>query len=319
MPPRTLGSSTISISPIIMGTWQAGRQMWADIDDADSIRAIRSAIDAGVTTIDTASIYGDGHSEQIVARAVGAKRSRLVIATKVFANEMKHDQVMAACERSLINLNTDYIDLYQIHWPSGSFGSDRVPIEETMQALVRLKEQGKIRAIGVSNFSGAQLAEALEYGEIVSLQPPYSLFWRQVEQDARPLCLKHDLTILAYSPMAQGLLTGKFGPEHRFKKGDHRARNRLFQPGHLARAQDALTQLKPIAKRYGASLGQLALAWVMAQPNTCAIAGARNAEQAAQNAAAAQIDISAEDLAAMNRIGRRVTDSLDDDPVMWRW
>ena len=138
MPPRTLGSSTISISPIIMGTWQAGRQMWADIDDADSIRAIRSAIDAGVTTIDTASIYGDGHSEQIVARAVGAKRSRLVIATKVFANEMKHDQVMAACERSLINLNTDYIDLYQIHWPSGSFGSDRVPIEETMQALVRL-------------------------------------------------------------------------------------------------------------------------------------------------------------------------------------
>ncbi len=302
-----------------MGTWQAGRQMWADIDDADSIRAIRSAIDAGVTTIDTASIYGDGHSEQIVARAVGAKRSRLVIATKVFANEMKHDQVMAACERSLINLNTDYIDLYQIHWPSGSFGSDRVPIEETMQALVRLKEQGKIRAIGVSNFSGAQLAEALEYGEIVSLQPPYSLFWRQVEQDARPLCLKHDLTILAYSPMAQGLLTGKFGPEHRFKKGDHRARNRLFQPGHLARAQDALTQLKPIAKRYGASLGQLALAWVMAQPNTCAIAGARNAEQAAQNAAAAQIDISPEDLAAMNRIGRRVTDSLDDDPVMWRW
>ncbi len=319
MTPRTLGSSTISISPLIMGTWQAGRQMWADIDDADSIRAIRSAIDAGVTTIDTAAIYGDGHSEKIVARAVGAKRSRLVIATKVFANERMHDQVMAACERSLINLNTDYIDLYQIHWPSGSFGSDRVPIEETMLALMRLKEQGKIRAIGVSNFSGAQLAEALEYGEIVSLQPPYSLFWRQVEQDARPLCLKHDLTILAYSPMAQGLLTGKFGPEHRFKKGDHRARNRLFQPGHLARAQDALTQLRPIAKRYGATLGQLALAWVMAQPNTCAIAGARNAEQAAQNAAAAQIDISPEDLAAMNRIGRRVTDSLDDDPVMWRW
>ena len=319
MQQRQLGTSPISISTLVMGTWQAGRQMWTDIDDAESVRAIRCALDAGVTTIDTASVYGDGHSERIVARAVGADRSRVVIATKVFANAMKHDQVMAACERSLANLATDYIDLYQIHWPSGAFGSDRVPIEETMGALVKLKEQGKIRAIGVSNFSNTQLAEALEYDEIVSLQPPYSLFWRQVEQDARPLCLARNLTILAYSPMAQGLLTGKFGPGHRFKRGDHRARNRLFAPEHFNRAQKALEQLQPIADRYGATLGQLALAWVMAQPSTCAIAGARNADQAAQNAAAARIAISTEDLAAMDRIGRQVTDHLDDDPVMWKW
>ncbi len=319
MPPRRLGTSSITISPVIMGTWQAGRQMWTDIDDAESVRAIRCALDAGVTTIDTASVYGDGHSERIVARAVGADRSRVVIATKVFANAMKHDQVMAACERSLANLATDYIDLYQIHWPSGAFGSDQVPIEETMGALVKLKAQGKIRAIGVSNFSETQLAEALEYGDIVSLQPPYSLFWRQVEQDARPLCLARNLTILAYSPMAQGLLTGKFGPDHRFKRGDHRAQNRLFAPEHFNRARTALDQLQPIADRYGATLGQLALAWVMAQPSTCAIAGARNADQAAQNAAAARIAISTEDLAAMDRIGRQVTDHLDDDPVMWKW
>jgi aryl-alcohol dehydrogenase-like predicted oxidoreductase len=319
MPPRHLGTSNISISPLVMGTWQAGRQMWADIDDNASVRAIRAAIDAGITTIDTASVYGDGHSERMVARAVGADRSRVVIATKVFANEMKFDQVTTACERSLANLATDYIDLYQIHWPSGAFGSDKVPIEETMQALVRLKEQGKIRAIGVSNFSGAQLAEAMQYGEIVSLQPPYSLFWRQVEQDARPLCLERGLTLLAYSPMAQGLLTGKFGPEHRFQKGDHRARNRLFQPDNLKRAQTALAQLQPIAERYDATLGQLALAWVMAQPNTCAIAGARNAEQALQNAAAVDLALAPEDLAAMDRIGRQVTDHLDDDPVMWNW
>ncbi|MDJ0808589.1 MAG: aldo/keto reductase [Desulfobacterales bacterium] len=319
MQQRQLGTSPISISTLVMGTWQAGRQMWTDIDDAESVRAIRCALDAGVTTIDTASVYGDGHSERIVARAVGADRSRVVIATKVFANAMKHDQVMAACERSLANLATDYIDLYQIHWPSGAFGSDQVPIEETMGALVKLKAQGKIRAIGVSNFSETQLAEALEYGDIVSLQPPYSLFWRHVEQDARPLCLARNLTILAYSPMAQGLLTGKFGPDHRFKRGDHRAQNRLFAPEHFNRARTALDQLQPIADRYGATLGQLALAWVMAQPSTCAIAGARNADQAAQNAAAARIAISTEDLAAMDRIGRQVTDHLDDDPVMWKW
>ncbi len=319
MKPRRLGNSSLSISPLIMGTWQAGRHMWTDIDDNESIRAIRAALDAGVTAIDTASVYGNGHSERIVARAVGENRNRIVIATKLFANEMKSDQVMAACERSLTNLATDYIDLYQIHWPSGAFGSEPVPIEETMQALVRLKEQGKIRAIGVSNFSGAQLAEALEVGEIVSLQPPYSLFWRQVEQDARPLCLARKLATLAHSPMAQGLLTGKFGPDHRFKQGDHRTKNRLFQAENFGRAQAALTALAPIAERHGATLGQLALAWVMAQPNTCAIAGARNAEQAAQNAAAARITLALEDLAAMDRIGRQVTDHLDEDPVMWNW
>ncbi len=319
MPPRQLGNTDIRISPLIMGTWQAGRQMWADIDDGDSVRAIRAALDAGVTAIDTASVYGAGHSERMVARAVGADRQRVVLATKVFANEMKYDQVLAACERSLTNLKTDYIDLYQIHWPSGAFGSDPVPIEDTMRAMVKLKERGSIRAIGVSNFSRDQLAEAMEHGEIVSLQPPYSLFWRHVERDAGPLCLKHDLAILAYSPMAQGLLTGKFGPDHRFKPGDHRSKNRLFQPDNFKRVQTALAELAPIAGRYSATLGQLALAWVMAQPNAFAIAGARNAEQAVQNAAAAQIEISPEDLAAMDRIGRQVTDHLDDDPVMWQW
>ena len=319
MQPRQLGLTDIRISPLIMGTWQSGRQMWVDIDDAESVRAIRAAIDAGVIAIDTASVYGAGHSERIVARAVGADRHRVVIATKVFANEMQYDQVLAACERSLTNLKSDYIDLYQIHWPSGAFGSDPVPIEETMRAMVKLKDQGKIRAIGVSNFSRDQLAAVLACAEIVSLQPPYSLFWRHVEQDARPLCLEHDLSILAYAPMAQGLLTGKFGPDHRFKSGDHRSKNRLFQPENLQRAQTALAQLAPIASRYHVTLGQLALAWVMAQPNTLAIAGARNAEQAVQNAAAAQIEIAPEDLVAMNRIGCQVTDHLDDDPVMWQW
>lgn len=316
---RNLGPSEIKISPILMGTWQAGRDMWTDIDDTETTRAIQAAIDAGINTIDTAAVYGKGHSEKVVGQAVGKGRPQVVIATKVFANELQHDQVIAACERSLANLQTDYIDLLQVHWPSGSFGSPLVPIEETMRALNALKDQGKIRAIGVSNFSRSQLEEAMAYGDIVSLQPPYSLFWRHVEADAMPLCTANGLSVLAYSSMAQGLLTGKFGPGHRFKRGDHRRANRLFQEPVFARVLEALEALKPIAGHYNITLGQLALAWVIAQPGVCAIAGARNEAQVRENAQAAAVSLTPEDLAAMDRISRQVTEHLDDDPVLWKW
>jgi aryl-alcohol dehydrogenase-like predicted oxidoreductase len=242
-----------------------------------------------------------------------------VIATKVFSNHLAYKQVIRACERSLKNLDTDYIDLYQIHWPPGSFGHPQTPLEETFRALNELQQQGKIRAIGVSNFSAAQLQEASAYGTIVSLQPPYSLFWRAIENDALPYCRQNGLSLLAYSPMAQGLLTGKFGPGHQFERGDHRKGNRLFQPDHYARVQAALEQLRPIADTHGITLGQLALAWVISQPNTFAIAGARNATQATENAAAGEVALSAAELETMDRIGRTVTDALDDDPVMWKW
>jgi aryl-alcohol dehydrogenase-like predicted oxidoreductase len=316
---RTLGTSDIQITPILMGTWQAGKEMWTGIDDKETTKAMRAALDAGITTFDTAEAYGRGHSERILGRALSDVRDRVVYATKVFANHLKYDQVMQACERSLKNLKTDTIDLYQIHWPSGTWGSKKVPFEETMRALIDLKQQGKIRAIGVSNFSRDQLAQAAQYGPIDSLQPPYSLFWRHVEADGRPYCIENDITILAYSPMAQGLLTGKFGPDHRFESGDHRAGSKLFQPQNFQRIQQALNRLRPLAEKHGCTLGQLALAWVIAQPNTCAIAGARNAQQAAENAAAANIKLSTQDLAEMDAIGRTVTDHLDNDPVMWKF
>jgi myo-inositol catabolism protein IolS len=183
---RSLGTTDIKITPILMGTWQAGKRWWTGIEDAESIKAIRAAYDAGITTVDTAEVYGDGHSERIVAQALHDVRDQVVYATKVFANHLKYDQVIEACEVSLTNLKTDYIDLYQIHWPAGSFNTEKVPIEETMRALNYLKQQGKIRAIGVSNFSKSQLETAPQYGRIDSLQPPYSLFWRYVERDAMP-------------------------------------------------------------------------------------------------------------------------------------
>jgi aryl-alcohol dehydrogenase-like predicted oxidoreductase len=316
---RMLGTSGIKISSIIMGTWQAGKEMWVGIDDTESTTAIKTAYDAGITTFDTAEVYGNGHSEKIVGNALLDVRDNVVIATKVFSNHLKYQQVIDACHQSLKNLNTDYIDLYQIHWPPGSFGAKHVPLEETMGALTDLKAQDKIRAIGVSNFSRSQMEKAAKYGKIDSLQPPYSLFWRKVETDALPYCLENNITLLAYSSMAQGLLTGKFGPDHKFAQGDHRFRNKLFQPENYERVQEALEKLRPIAKANNITLGQLALAWIISQPGICAIAGSRNAEQAAQNAAAGNVRLSEQDLAAVDEIGKTVTDPLDDDPVMWEW
>ena len=319
MQSRNLGSSELKITPIIMGTWQAGKDMWVGIDDARTTDAIQAAFEAGITTFDTAEVYGNGHSERILGAALADVRDQVVLATKVFANHLKFDQVIAACHRSLKNLKTDYIDLYQIHWPSGSFGTKPVPVEETMQAMNKLKEQGKIRAVGVSNFSRQQLEEAVQYGSIDSLQPPYSLFWRQVEKDAMPYCVDNNITLLAYSPMAQGLLTGKFGPDHEFQKGDHRKKNRLFEPDNSERVQQAIARLRPIAEELEMSLGQLALAWVISHPDTCAIAGARSKKQVTQNAGAAQRLLSTDEIARVDEIGRLVTDYLDENPVMWKF
>ncbi|MGB3616081.1 MAG: aldo/keto reductase, partial [Elainellaceae cyanobacterium] len=261
--------------------------------------------------------YGSGHSEEIVGKALASVRDQVVIATKVFANHLEYPQVIRACEDSLKRLQTDYIDLYQIHWPAGSFNSSVVPIEETMRALDALKTSGMVRALGVSNFSKEQISEAAQYGVIDSLQPPYSLFWRQVEQDAMPYCRENNVAIIAYSALAQGLLTGKFGSDHEFEDGDIRRKNKLFKGEHYQRAQAALDELRPIAQRYDCTLAQLAIAWLIRQPQTSAIVGARNAEQAIQNAQAGEVSLSDEDVALIDRVGRSVTDHVDANPVMW--
>jgi aryl-alcohol dehydrogenase-like predicted oxidoreductase len=315
----SLGASDIRISPVIMGTWQAGRDMWSGIEDADSTRALQAAVDEGITTFDTAEAYGKGHSERIVGIALKGIRDRVVIATKVFPNHFTYDQVLNACHSSLENLDTDYIDLYQLHWPSGSFGTKKVPIEDTMKAMNKLKDDGKIRSIGVSNFSAREIEEASVYARIDSLQPPYSLFWRQMEKKEMPYCIENNITVLAYSSMAQGILTGKFGSKPSFEKGDHRSKNRLFSPDHYERVIKALGLLKPIADRHGITLGQLALAWVISRKGVCAIAGARNEAQVRQNARAMTVSLTQDDLTQMDRAGRLVTDQLDDNPVLWEF
>ncbi|MGE4233955.1 MAG: aldo/keto reductase [Bacteriovoracia bacterium] len=313
-----LGKSEIQVSKVIMGLWQAGKRYWVGVKDREVIAAIKHAQDCGISTFDTAEEYGDGYSEQILGKAIES-RNEVVLLTKVFSNHLKKEQVQAACEASLKNLKTDYIDLYQIHWPSGSWGSKIVPVAETLEAMTLLKEQGKIRAIGVSNFSLAQLKEATEFAQIDSIQPPYSLLWRNIEKEIVPFCIENKISILAYSPLAQGFLTGKFAASHQFEKGDNRVANKLFSSEVFSCVVEAVEKLKPIADRKKITLAQLALAWVFSHKNTAAIAGARNKKQSIENAEAMEVTLTKDEIQEIENATWPVASNFFDDAIPWYW
>ena len=315
-----VGNSNLKFSKIILGTWQTGKEMWADIDDRDSTKAIRGAVELGITTIDTAIIYGNGHSEQIIGEALKSlPRTDYQIASKVFSNKLRHKQVIEECHKSLKNLQTDMIDLYQIHWPSGSFNSEIVPIEETMGALNKLKADGKILHIGVSNFSKQQIQEALQYGEIVSNQPPYSLLWRYYDKQTNPFCRKSNISILSYSPLAQGILTGKFERNHVFHPGDHRANNKLMQPDIFDKVEQVLDGLQKYAAKYQTSIGNIALNWLISQPKTFAIVGSRNLEQVQDTIKCCDFSLTPTELQEIDKLSELVTKNMEQSDVMWNW
>jgi len=313
-----LGKSDIQISKIIMGTWQAGKQMWTGIEDSDSIEAIKVAYDNGITTFDTAELYGKGHSEQIIGKSLKNVRDKVVIATKVAPQNLSPQKIRSACERSLKNLHTDYIDLYQIHWPAGSFGSKKIPIEESLGEMTKLKKEGKIRSIGVSNFSLDQVKEALLYAEIDSVQSPYSILWRHIEKDIQSFCIENNITLLAYSSMAQGLLTGKFKKDHKFDKGDHRKSNILFSEKYFERSLDFISKIKPIAADLGMTLGGIAIYWVLTHENTAAIAGARNAKQSFVNANVLGCRLPHELMKELEALSSDIAEELIDQTIMWQ-
>lgn len=314
-----LGESGLSVSAIAFGGWQAGREYWPGAADADSEAAVRAAVEAGITTFDTAEAYGAGHSEALLGRALRPVRREVVLATKVSWDHLDAAAVTAACESSLRRLQTDVIDLYQVHWPAGAFGSARVPIEETMGALLRLREAGKIRAIGVSNFSADELRAALACGPVDTIQPCWSLFWRAFEVETLALCQARGVTVLAYSPLAQGLLTGRFSPGHVFAEGDNRADNRLFQRPHAERAAQALDTMRPIALRHGRPLSHVALAWLHGQAGVAAIVGARTPEQARDNALAGSLTLDPDERATLDALGAAVYAPLAEAPILWTW
>lgn len=307
---RQLGTSDLKVTPIIFGAWAIGGWMWGGQDQADSIEAIRAAIDQGVTTIDTAAIYGMGFSEQIVGKAIRGKRDKVQLATKcgmrwdspaqgdqgtdpwpntdndgndvIVHKNSRPASIVYECEQSLKRLNTDYIDLYQIHWPDVS-----TPVEDSMRAMVKLKEQGKIRAIGVSNYDVEWLRNAEKVTKLASDQPPYSLMQRKIEPEILPYCLEHRLGVIVYSPLERGLLAGAVPRDRKFPEGDHRASHKFFTPEMRQKVLDALATIKPIADKHKASFAQLAINWTIHEPGiTAALVGARNAEQATHNAGA---------------------------------
>ncbi len=322
---RKLGNSNLEVSVITFGAWAAGGWMWGGNEQHDAEEAIRASYDLGVTSIDTAPVYGQGESEEIVGRAIkGLPRDKVQILTKYgmrwdmakgdFAFKSMNNQgqpidvyryagkesIMLEVEKSLKRLDTDYIDLYQIHWPDTT-----TPIQETMEAVDRLIQEGKIRYAGVCNYNAGQLAEALKYIPLVSDQVPYSMVKRGIEGEVVPFCLENNLSVLAYSPMERGLLTGKIKPGHQFAEGDHRVNLPYFKDSNITRVNHFLEKIRPLAEEKGATLSQLVLAWTIRRAGiTIALAGARNAEQARANALAADIQLSEEEM-------KLITDELN--------
>jgi aryl-alcohol dehydrogenase-like predicted oxidoreductase len=319
---RQLGDSDLSVSVITFGAWAAGGWMWGGTEQTGAIEAIRASYDLGVTAIDTAPVYGQGSSEEIVGEAIkGIPRDKIQILTKYgmrwdltkgdfgFKSQDNSgnpidiyryagkESIIKECEDSLKRLGTDYIDLYQMHWPNKT-----TPIEESMEAVLRLIEQGKVRQAGVSNYSAEQMQQAETVVKLAANQVPFSMLNQSINESLVPYCLERKKGILAYSPMERGLLTGKIKPGHRFAEGDHRTGYRFFKEQNIVQANDLLEKLKPLADEKKASLSQLVIRWTIEQPGiTAALAGARNAEQAIQNAKAIDISLSADELEFINQ------------------
>jgi len=318
---RQLGESGISASAITFGAWAIGGWMWGGSERSDAVEAIRASYDQGVTSIDTAAVYGQGLSEEIVGEALrGIPRDKVQVMTKFgmrwdlakgdFAFKSQDndgrpldiykyagkDSIIKECEDSLRRLRTDYIDLYQQHWPDVT-----TPIAETMEALEILVKAGKVRAVGVSNYDKEQMAAAEKTIKLASNQVPFSMVRRDIEKELVPFCVEHKKAILAYSPLQRGVLTGKIKPGHVFNEGDNRGDRKYFTGANLNRVNAFLDELRPLAAEKGASLAQLVIRWTLERPGiTIALVGARDARQAVQNAGAIRVKLSTEEIGMIN-------------------
>lgn len=315
---RKLGNTDLNLSVIGFGCWAMGGG-WGQTDDRESIAAVRRALDLGVNFFDTADIYGFGHSEEVLAEALGSRRKDVIVATKgglawdehgcLFRSSGRH-HIMNAVESSLRRLKTDYIDLYQIHWPDS-----HTPFETTMRVLDDLIKSGKVRYVGVSNFTVRQMKECMKIRPIHSLQPPYNMLMRDIEKDLLPFCKKNGIGVVAYGPLAYGLLTGKFTEDTEFPKTDWRSGSLFPDPGDWQRHIDLfhgrqfrrnlkiVEKLKKIADKHGKTVGQLAIAWVLSNPSvTSAIVGAKRPSQIEENVGGAGWQISKEELLRIDEI-----------------
>ena len=305
---KTLGQSDLKLSPIGIGAWAIGGGGWAfswsDQDDQVSIRSIHAALDVGMNWIDTAAVYGLGHSEEVVAEAIKThpgnkpyvftKCERAWTADRQIIKVLKRDSIFRECEDSLRRLQVDTIDLYQIHWPEPD-----EDIEEGWGALAELQRQGKVRWIGVSNFNASQMKRAAAIAPITSLQPPYSMIRREVEAETLPYVHANGIGVIAYSPMGSGMLTGSMTRERvaNLPSDDWRTRSAFFQEPLLSRNLTIVDKVTQIAARVGRSPGEVAIGWVLKNPAvTAAIVGIRSPEQVAGIAGALEYQLDAESI-----------------------
>jgi len=318
---REIGQSGITASAITFGAWAIGGWMWGGADRKEALEAILASYELGVTSIDTAPAYGQGLSEEIVGDALKVlPRHKLQILTKYglrwdmqkgqhfFSSKFNNgsplevykyagkESVIEECEQCLKRLGTDYIDLFQIHWADPT-----TPIEETMEAIVLLQKQGKIRAGGVCNYTADQMKVAETVVSLASNQVPYSMVFRDIEKEVVPYCIENKKAVIAYSPLHRGLLTGKFKPGHIYNDGDTRETNRFYTAENINRTNVFLDTIKPLAADKNITLAQLVIAWTLQQRGiTLALVGARNADQATQNAKASDVIITPEEMSIIN-------------------
>lgn len=324
---RRLGTSDVEVTPVALGAWAIGGWLWGGTDDEAAVAGVQKAIDLGMTTIDTAPVYGFGHSEDVVGQAIAGRQGEVRILTKFglrwdlppgegvghfdtqdldghpirVSKYATADSVIAECEASLKRLGVDCIDLYQHHWPDPAR-----PVEETMGACAKLLEQGKIRAVGVSNYTPEMMDEARKVVPLAASQPPYSMVRRGIEADVIPYCMAKGIGILAYSPLQNGILTGKVTMDRAFPDTDLRSRSPYYRPANRKAILAFLdTCVRPIAEAHDATLAQVVINWTMHRPGiTCALVGVRNPEQAEDNAGAAAFTLTDDET-------RRINTALD--------
>ena len=307
---RKLGSSELEVSAIGYGAWGiGGAPFWKTEGDQASKRSILKAFDSGINFFDTAPVYGFGRSEQLLGKALKPVRDKVVLATKcglVWEKEAlgsiskvaRKESLFKEIDQSLERLQTDYIDLYQVHWPDVE-----TPQAETMEALLKIQSQGKIRYIGVSNYSVDQMKEIQEKGTLVSLQPEYSLLQRSIEKETVPFCLQNEIGLIPYSPLASGVLTGKYDKNTKFK--DWRGKGILgeFTGEAFVRNIAKVDRLKEVATRLGKTCAQVAIRWVVDQPGvSTALVGVKNEGQVEDNLKALGWELPEEDLNEINSI-----------------
>lgn len=302
---KKIGASGVQVSEIILGCWVMGGTQWGGADDNESIKAIHAAYNAGINTLDTAEAYNDGYSESIIGKAIQDHPNDFVISSKALNCHSKHDDLKAACENSLKRIGRDYLDIYFLHWPSHFYGGENVPLEETMAAMAELKREGKIRAIGLSNFSVEEFKTAMKIDRVDVYQPPFNILWRRMETENLAYCKENNISITPYSPIAQGLLSGKFNINSVFPDNDIRSNTPLFLPENRTRALKLIEEIRPLTQKYDKTLAQIAIKWVMQFPGiTAPIVGGRIDKQVLENVGACNWELEKSDFEKIDNLSK---------------